>query len=70
MANDIATFFATSSDQGPEGAESFAMHLRRYWGPRMREQIIDYVKQEGQGLTPLARAGVELLVSAAAQTKA
>ena len=70
MANDIATFFATSSDEGPAGAENFAAHLRRYWGAGMRKQIIDYVKQDGEGLMPLARAGVALLVSSAEHTKA
>ena len=42
MANDIAAFFAAASDAG-EASKSVAVHLRRYWDPRMRKQIVQYV---------------------------
>jgi len=39
MANDIANFFRGASDPGA-GARNVADHLRRYWAPPMRKQII------------------------------
>ncbi len=63
MANDIAAFFAKGSDPG-EAERSVSNHLRRYWVPRMREQIIAHYQAGGEGLSDLARAGVALLASA------
>jgi formate dehydrogenase subunit delta len=63
MANDIAAFFAKGSDPG--GAErAVSSHLRRYWDPRMRAQIIAHYEAGGEGLSDLARAGVALLAAA------
>ena len=62
MANEIAAFFNGASEPG-HAAESVALHLRRFWDPRMRKQIISYVREGGEGLTETARAGVELLAS-------
>jgi formate dehydrogenase subunit delta len=62
MANDIAAFFDAASDAG-ESAQSVAAHLRRYWDPRMRKQIVQYVASGGEGLVPIARAAVELLAA-------
>ena len=60
MANDIAAFFhgAAESDEAVQGV---ATHLRRYWDPRMRKQIIEHVHSGSEGLSELARQGVELL---------
>ena len=60
MANDIAAFFAASSDAG-ESSRNVAAHLRRYWDPRMRRQIVEHLTRGGEGLAPVARAAVELL---------
>ena len=62
MANDIAAFFDAASDAN-ESAKSVAGHLRRYWDPRMRKQIIHHVEAGGEGLVPIARAAVELLAA-------
>jgi formate dehydrogenase subunit delta len=67
MANDIAAFFVAASDAG-EAAKSVAAHLRRYWDPRMRKQIVQYVKTDGDGLVPVALAAVELLAAEQPQT--
>jgi formate dehydrogenase subunit delta len=61
MANDISQFFAADPDPG-EGARSVANHLRRYWDPRMRREIVAHYSAGGEGLQALARAGVALLV--------
>jgi formate dehydrogenase subunit delta len=60
MANDIAAFFKSAADTG-EPAEAVAAHLRRFWDPRMRRQIVDHVARGGEGLVPIARAAVEML---------
>jgi formate dehydrogenase subunit delta len=62
MANEIAAFFVSASD-GDEAARSVATHLRRYWDPRMRKQIVEHVAAGGEGLVPTARAAVELLAA-------
>jgi formate dehydrogenase subunit delta len=59
MANEIAAFF-TGEDSG-KASENVANHLRRYWDPRMRKQIVDYLSHGGEGLSPVAKAGVELI---------
>jgi formate dehydrogenase subunit delta len=59
MVNEIAAFFA-GEDPG-KAAESVANHLRRYWDPRMRKQIVAHASAGGEGLSEVARAGVELI---------
>jgi formate dehydrogenase subunit delta len=59
MVNEIAAFFA-GEDPG-KAAENVANHLRRYWDPRMRKQIIAHAGNGGEGLSPVAQAGVRLI---------
>jgi formate dehydrogenase subunit delta len=59
MANEIAAFFV--GEEPGKAAENVANHLRRYWDPRMRRQIIEHASQGGAGLTQVARAGVDLI---------
>lgn len=49
MANQIAAFFNT---QPGDASEKIADHLRDYWEPRMRAQLLDYIGQGGAGLNP------------------
>jgi formate dehydrogenase subunit delta len=62
MANDIGHFFGAEPDQA-EAAKSVASHLKRYWDPRMRRQIVAHYREGGAGLDPLARSAVALLAS-------
>lgn len=64
MANEISEFFASESP--PErAAEDVAQHLRRFWEPRMRRQIIAHLHEhDGAGLSDLARRGVQTLAAA------
>lgn len=62
MANDIAAFFDSEPDKAV-AAEGVRFHLRRFWDPRMRREIIAHVGAGGQGLSPTARSGVELLAN-------
>jgi formate dehydrogenase subunit delta len=58
MANDIANYFHAEADHRV-AVEGVSGHLKKYWEPRMRKQIIAYT-QSGQAheLNDLARAGV------------
>ena len=57
MVNDIANFFASEPDHALAVA-SVAGHLRKYWEPRMRRQIVAHVEAGGHGLSDLGREGV------------
>jgi formate dehydrogenase subunit delta len=61
MANDIAAFFDGESDKAV-AAEGVRFHISRFWEPRMRRAIIDYVRDKGgSGLSDTARTAVSLL---------
>ena len=61
MANEIGSFFITESAPG-QAPRDVAGHLRRYWEPRMRREIIAHYKEKGgAGLDPVARSAVALL---------
>jgi formate dehydrogenase subunit delta len=60
MANDIAAFFDSEPDKAI-AAEGVRFHLTRFWDPRMRREIIAHAAAGGAGLTPTARAAVNLL---------
>jgi formate dehydrogenase subunit delta len=65
MANQIAAFFdGEGGHNADEAAQLVATHLRRYWEPRMRAQIIEHLSSKGgEGLDELARHGVQLLAA-------
>jgi formate dehydrogenase subunit delta len=59
MANQIATFFES---QGQEKAVAgTADHIKKFWDPRMRTQIVTHIKAGGGGLDPVARKAIEQL---------
>jgi formate dehydrogenase subunit delta len=60
MANDIGAFFNADADK-QAAASSVATHLKRYWDPRMRRQIIQHYKDGGAGLDPIVRTAISLL---------
>ena len=60
MVNDIANFFASEPDHALAIA-GVAAHLKRYWEPRMRKQIIAHLEAGGHGLSELGREGVQEL---------
>ena len=62
MANQIASFFATQ--RGQSGALEVADHLRKFWEPRMRADLMTKVDSDGAeaaGLSPMAAAAIEEL---------
>jgi formate dehydrogenase subunit delta len=50
MANDIGAFYEALPDRN-EAVNSIAAHLKNFWAPRMRREIIDYAKR-GPGQDP------------------
>jgi formate dehydrogenase subunit delta len=48
MANQIGTFFETSTDPD-EAVKGIARHLKNFWDPRMRRQIVAYATRKGGG---------------------
>ena len=69
MANQITDFW--EGEAGHEVAvKEVATHLRRYWEPRMRAQMITYYhERQGSGLNDIAKAAVGVLAEQAAQPK-
>ena len=68
MANQISSFFAAESLPGRASAD-VATHLRRYWEPRMRAQIVTYYREgHGAGLGAIALGAVALLVDPQCQS--
>jgi formate dehydrogenase subunit delta len=60
MANDIGAFFNAEPDKA-EAAKNIASHLRRFWDPRMRRQIVAHYREGGAGLDDVVRSAVRLL---------
>ena len=60
MTNEIGEFFSGAT--GGEAARDVASHLRRYWDPRMRAQMLKYYEERhGAGLSDLAKTAVGIL---------
>lgn len=60
MANDIGHFFGGEPKE-EDAVAGVLNHLRRFWDPRMRRQIRDYVRGGGAGLSGHVRAAVLML---------
>jgi formate dehydrogenase subunit delta len=60
MANDIGAFFDVDQDK-EEAARNVASHLKRFWDPRMRRQILVHYHEGGAGLAPVVRTAIGLL---------
>ena len=63
MANEIGEFFAGADVNDPDAAaRDVANHIKRYWEPRMRAQMLKYYEERGgAGLTDLGKRAVRLL---------
>jgi formate dehydrogenase subunit delta len=60
MANDIANFFIGENGEA-EAAPGIALHMQKFWDPRMRAAIIEHVKQGGAQLKPVVIQAVRTL---------
>ena len=60
MANQVGAFFASEPDHDA-ALEGIASHLRRFWEPRMRLQLLAWVEETGApDLSPLVLEAVRL----------
>ena len=57
MANQIAQFFASYPHD--EALAGVTDHFQKFWEPRMRKQIEEYVAHGGSGLHELAIEAVK-----------
>ncbi|MGE5267892.1 MAG: formate dehydrogenase subunit delta [Deltaproteobacteria bacterium] len=62
MANQIARNLMVHGDD--EAASLTADHMRKFWEPRMRVQILERLEAGGAGLSPVARRAVEQIAPA------
>ena len=61
MANQIGAFFEAMPDR-EQAITDTALHLRRFWEPRMRQQLLAHVDAHGgTGLDPLVLEAAKLL---------
>jgi formate dehydrogenase subunit delta len=58
MANQIGKFFA---HQGESAPAEIATHLKKFWAPSMRDDIVAHLAAGGSGLDPHVREAVEKL---------
>jgi formate dehydrogenase subunit delta len=61
MANQIAAFFHPYPHD--EAVAQTRAHLKNFWDPRMRKDLIAHVESGGAGLSPLALEAARALVS-------
>jgi formate dehydrogenase subunit delta len=55
--NEIARFWeAYPHDEAVAGV---AEHIRKFWEPRFRRQLVEYARGGGAGLRPLAAEAIE-----------
>jgi formate dehydrogenase subunit delta len=59
MANDIAANLAHLPKN--RAVEAVAGHMDRFWDPRMRTRLFEYVDAGADGLDPLVVAAVRLM---------
>jgi formate dehydrogenase subunit delta len=65
MGNQIASFYEAYPDQ-VEARKEIATHLKKFWAPRMRTQLLQYVdnhqgKELSEGLLASVREHRELI---------
>jgi formate dehydrogenase subunit delta len=56
MANQIGKFFQHRPEA--RAVADTADHLKKYWDPRMRRDIVAYLEKGGAGLDPIVRSAV------------
>jgi formate dehydrogenase subunit delta len=59
MANQIGKFFMSQGEAG--AVDGIATHIRKYWDPRMRNDILAYLDADGAGLDPPVRTAIASL---------
>jgi formate dehydrogenase subunit delta len=57
MANEIGAFFE-GAEHHHEAVASIAAHLRNFWDPRMRSELIEYARMGDGELKEIVREAV------------
>lgn len=65
MANQIGAFFA-AEPQREDAVAGVVSHLKRFWEPRMRKQIIAHAQAGGAGLDEIVKDAVQRLATESA----
>lgn len=60
MANDIGAFFQADPDR-TVAVHGVVDHIRKFWDPRMRKQIIQHYQDGGEGLSEIACNAIKQL---------
>ncbi len=58
MANQIGEFFEAMPDR-EEALEGIANHIRKFWAPRMRDQLTAHRSAGGTRLSPIVLEALE-----------
>lgn len=64
MANEIGEFWEGESPRG-QAPKDVANHVRRYWEPRMRREIVAHYERGATGLSDIAREAVGIIAAEA-----
>ena len=59
MANQIGKFFTSQGQE--QAATGTADHIRKFWDPRMRAEILAHFNAGGAGMDPVVRLAIEHL---------
>jgi formate dehydrogenase subunit delta len=59
MANQIGKFFASQREE--IRVPGIAEHIKKFWEPRMRNQIFAHLDAGGAGLDPVVKMALETL---------
>ena len=59
MANQIAASFKAQGEA--QAPAAIADHLKKFWDPGMRADIVAHLDKGGAGLDPTVRSAIELL---------
>jgi formate dehydrogenase subunit delta len=55
MVNQIGSFFETMPDR-TEALQELAMHLKKFWDPRMRKALLELIEGNGgEGISDVVR---------------
>jgi formate dehydrogenase subunit delta len=58
MANQIGAFFKAEPDRAA-ALDAIALHIRRFWDPRMRSQILAWLDEHaGEGLSEIVAEAI------------
>lgn len=59
MANQIGTFFEAMPDR-PEALEGIAQHLKKFWEPRMRRELLAHIDSGASDLSAMVAEAIRL----------